>query len=301
MASVGAASLGSIQRTNPSTLAYRVREQDALCSWNGRSKYLSNADVSKRLGPHQSACSTSGSYCADIPVRTLIAWKTHNRRRSKCGSGVQKATAGSTLDSVDVTDSPQLSSPATHLDEAASATSDREVFENPGKVFVSNLPVHLDKETIRKYFRQFGPIENIVLIRSLDDPEKSRGFCFVYYGGPDPAGSAVRAVELDGAEFHGNVLIVRLDDGRREKNRQQERENWVENGRSRTQRSQWHEERENASTAFRICVEKGTSSLQQVTAAFQKINRVLVLVVAVFTALHGNLATRVGYQSNGTF
>jgi hypothetical protein len=99
-----------------------------------------------------------------------------------------------------------------------------------GKIFVGNLPYHIKNEAVRSFFTQFGPVRDVICIRSYTDPEKNRGFCFVFFGGPDPNAAAMRAAEFDGVEFHGNPLRVKLDDGRRERERREERERWVKSG-----------------------------------------------------------------------
>lgn len=99
-----------------------------------------------------------------------------------------------------------------------------------GKIFIGNLPYHIKREPIKTFFSQCGPVRDIIFIRSHTDPEKNRGYCFLFFGGPDPNGAAVRAAEFDGVEFHGKTLRIKLDDGRWERDRRGERERWVESG-----------------------------------------------------------------------
>ncbi|CAH1445625.1 unnamed protein product [Lactuca virosa] len=54
------------------------------------------------------------------------------------------------------------------------------------------------------------------------------GFGFVIYGGTTAENSAMKAVEFDGMEFHGRVLTVKLDDGRRMKEKSADRARWIE-------------------------------------------------------------------------
>ncbi|KAM2641208.1 hypothetical protein TB1_027510 [Malus domestica] len=76
--------------------------------------------------------------------------------------------------------------------------------------------------------------------------ELNAGFGFVIYGGTTAAKSAMKAVEFDGVEFHGRVLTVKLDDGRRLKDRTDERARWLEGYDGVEYRSQWHKERESS-------------------------------------------------------
>ncbi|GAB2287533.1 hypothetical protein Dimus_021908 [Dionaea muscipula] len=94
-------------------------------------------------------------------------------------------------------------------------------FRQEGKIFVANLPLFMKKHEVTELFRQFGPIKNVILIKGHEDLEKNMGYGFVIYGGAMAEKSALRAVEFDGMEFHGRVLTVKLDDGRRLKMRGQ--------------------------------------------------------------------------------
>ncbi|KAM1401224.1 hypothetical protein FF1_028147 [Malus domestica] len=76
--------------------------------------------------------------------------------------------------------------------------------------------------------------------------ELNAGFGFVIYGGTTAAKSAMKAVEFDGVEFHGRVLTVKLDDGRRLKDKTDERARWLEGYDGVGYRSQWHKERESS-------------------------------------------------------
>ena len=99
-----------------------------------------------------------------------------------------------------------------------------------GKIFIGNLPNHIKKDAVKTFFTQFGPVRDLIFIRSHTDPEKNRGYCFLFFGGPDPNAAAIRAAEFDGVEFHEKMLRVKLDDGRRERDRREERDRWVESG-----------------------------------------------------------------------
>ncbi|CAN6562147.1 unnamed protein product [Malus baccata var. baccata] len=56
----------------------------------------------------------------------------------------------------------------------------------------------------------------------------------------------MKAVQFDGVEFHGRVLTVKLDDGRRLKDKTDERARWLEGYDGVEYRSQWHKERESS-------------------------------------------------------
>ncbi|MQM08100.1 hypothetical protein Taro_040961 [Colocasia esculenta] len=146
-------------------------------------------------------------------------------------------------------------------------------FRQKGKIFVGNLPLWIKKNEVAEYFRQFGPVKSVILIKGHDDPEKNMGYCFVLYGGPTAADSAAKAVEFDGVEFHGRVLTVRLDDGRRLQARAEERARWLAGSDEREYRSKWHEERDGACRRFRRVLETEPENWQAVVLAFERIKK----------------------------
>jgi len=150
----------------------------------------------------------------------------------------------------------------------------QEDFRHKGKVFVGNLPLWARKPEIADFFRQFGPLEKVELVRGHDDPERNVGFCFLYYGGDDPEAAAERAVEVDGVEFRGKSLTVRLDDGRKGRARAEERARWVEAGERREALSPWHKGREEACREFRRVLESRPENWQAVVSAFERIPKV---------------------------
>ena len=97
-----------------------------------------------------------------------------------------------------------------------------EDFRQKGKVFVGNLPLRARKSDVAEFFRQFGPLDKVELVRAHDDPERNAGFCFLYYD-DSAASMAERAAEVDGVDFRGRSLTVRLDDGRRGPTRAEDR------------------------------------------------------------------------------
>jgi leucine-rich PPR motif-containing protein len=155
----------------------------------------------------------------------------------------------------------------------------QEEFRQKGKVFVGNLPLWARKPEIAEFFRQFGPLEKVELVRGHDDPERNVGFCFLYYGGDDPEAAAARAVEVDGVEFRGKSLTVRLDDGRKGRARAEERARWVEAGVAREARSPWHKGREDACRQFRRVLESRPEDWQAVVSAFERIPKVVASLI----------------------
>ncbi|CAN6444939.1 unnamed protein product [Victoria cruziana] len=147
------------------------------------------------------------------------------------------------------------------------------VYREEGKIFVGNLPLWVKKHEVAEFFRQFGPLKNVILIKDHDDSEKNMGYCFVIYGGPTAPNSATKAVEFDGVEFHGRILTVKLDDGRRLKARSAERSKWLEGSDSRDYRSKWHEDRHNSGKEFRRVLDTEPENWQGVVSAFQKIKK----------------------------
>lgn len=151
----------------------------------------------------------------------------------------------------------------------------RSEFIEKGKIFVGNLPLRIKKNEVAEFFRQFGPIKNVILIKGFDETERNMGFGFVIYGGPTAEKAAMKAVEFDGVEFHGRVLTVKLDDGRRLKEKTEERMRWVvgkEEG--QLHRTKWHEEREGSRREFRKVIETQPESWQAVVTAFERIKKV---------------------------
>lgn len=144
---------------------------------------------------------------------------------------------------------------------------------------MGNLPKWIKKKEVADFFRQFGPLKDVVLIRDHEDPERNMGYCFVIYGGPMADESAEQAVEFDGVEFHGRVLTVRMDDGSRLKARAEERARWAAGNDKRDFRSQWHEENDSACRRFRKVLETEPKNWQAVINAFKSIPKVYSLLV----------------------
>lgn len=149
-------------------------------------------------------------------------------------------------------------------------------FREKGKIFVGNLPLWIKKNQVAEFFRQFGPIKNVILIKGHDELERNMGFGFVIYSGHTAENAAMKAVEFDGVEFHGRVLTVKLDDGKRMKGKYAERARWVEGKEDDGEeyRSKWHEEREGLRGEFRKVLESQPENWQAVVRSFERIKKV---------------------------
>lgn len=169
--------------------------------------------------------------------------------------------------------------------------SPRIEFRQEGKIFVGNLPCWIKKNDVAEFFRQFGPIKSVILIKAHEDTARNAGFGFVLYGGSTAAKSAMKAVEFDGVEFHGRVLTVKLDDGRRLRGKMEERGRWIGGDDGVEYRSKWHEEREGLRKEFRMVVETEPENWQAVVEAFQRIKKVHFSVISLFfkARIHSSL------------
>ncbi|KAL5193954.1 Pentatricopeptide repeat-containing protein, chloroplastic [Glycine soja] len=163
--------------------------------------------------------------------------------------------------------------------DGANSDSRNSDFRQPGKIFVGNLPAWVKKPQVAEFFRQFGPIRSVILIKGHHDTERSAGFAFVIYDGvesDDEADkAAMRAVEFDGVEFHGRVLTVKLDDGKRMRERSEEKARWLQgNGGDKGEYpSTWHEERDGSRKSFQKILETQPENWQAVVTAFERIKK----------------------------
>ncbi|KAH0907923.1 hypothetical protein HID58_039750 [Brassica napus] len=148
-------------------------------------------------------------------------------------------------------------------------------FRQEGKIFVGNLPTWIKKPEFEEFFRQFGPIETTILIKGHHEVEKNAGFGFIIYAAEK---SAMKAVEFDGVEFHGRVLTVKLDDGKRLKTKAEQRARWVEaegeeEDAKMSSKSSWHQEREGSRKTLQRILDSNGDNWQAVVSAFEKINK----------------------------
>lgn len=98
--------------------------------------------------------------------------------------------------------------------------------------------------------------------------------------------SAMKAVEFDGMEFHGRVLTVKLDDGRRMKEKSVERARWIEGDDDKDYKSKWQEEREGSRSELKRVIESQPENWQAVIAAFQRIPKVITLILLICCCFH---------------
>ncbi|WRX12776.1 RNA recognition motif domain - like 10 [Theobroma cacao] len=152
-----------------------------------------------------------------------------------------------------------------------------EKFRQDGKIFIGNLPNWIRKHEVAEFFRQFGPIKDVILIKAHNEIHRNAGFGFVIYGAPPPLAekSAMKAVEFDGVEFHGRILTVKLDDGKRLMEKAEERARWVEGYQVQdcNNKSKWHQEREGSRKLFRKILESEPENWQKVVTAFERITK----------------------------
>lgn len=163
-----------------------------------------------------------------------------------------------------------------------SGSDDRNQFRQPGKIFIGNLPGWVKKQEVSEFFRQFGPINSVILIRGHNDVSRNAGFGFVIYEGETAENSAMKAVEFDGVEFHGKVLTVKLDDGKRWREKRSEREKWLSGNDEKEYRSEWHEERDGSRKEFQKVLETEPENWQAVVRAFERVNKVDHLNFSIF-------------------
>lgn len=166
------------------------------------------------------------------------------------------------------------------LENSDSEETDTKVeFREKGKIFVGNLPFWTKKNELAELFRKFGPIKDVILIRGHHETDRNMGFGFVIYGGSSPQKSAIKAVQFDGVEFHGRVLTVKLDDGRRKKEKKEARMRWMEGKDDGGQyKSKLHEGKEWSSRNFRKVLEAQPENWHAVVRAFERIKKVLCLL-----------------------
>lgn len=73
-------------------------------------------------------------------------------------------------------------------------------------VFIGNLPFELSEKDIRSVLEQYGPVNALKLVTHRESGQ-SQGICFAEMN-PQGADAAIDA--LEGREFHGRTLKVRL-------------------------------------------------------------------------------------------
>ena len=80
------------------------------------------------------------------------------------------------------------------------------------RLYVGNLPFHATEDLISQHLAQFGEVRGVDLI--LDRVTgRPRGFAFVEMATPEGANKAI--AELDGKNFEGRPLNVKVAEDRR--------------------------------------------------------------------------------------
>ncbi|CAI8593534.1 unnamed protein product [Vicia faba] len=120
------------------------------------------------------------------------------------------------------------------------SSDDRTQFRQPGKIFVGNLPGWVKKQAVSEFFRQFGLIKNR---------------------------------DFDQRPWNSTVLTVKLDDGKKWKEKMLEREKWLHGNHDKDYRSMWHEERDGSRKEFQKVMETHPENWQEVVCAFERINK----------------------------
>lgn len=74
------------------------------------------------------------------------------------------------------------------------------------QVYVGNLPYHVNEDHLRDYFRRFGNIQSVRIIRNARTG-RSKGFAFVTYSDESEASSALAS---HGKDMSGRTMVVRI-------------------------------------------------------------------------------------------
>lgn len=74
------------------------------------------------------------------------------------------------------------------------------------QIYVGNLPYRIHEQELRDHFSQFGPIEQVRIVKNRQT-RKSMGFGFITFSNAKAANSALSA---DGQDVQGRSLVVRI-------------------------------------------------------------------------------------------
>ncbi len=81
------------------------------------------------------------------------------------------------------------------------------------QLFVSNLPLDVDEDTLRDMFSEYGTVDSVKVI--LDkDTGKSRGFGFIEMPVEEEARDAIEAINDSSYHDGGNIIRVRKAEDR---------------------------------------------------------------------------------------
>ncbi|KAE8684967.1 Detected protein of confused Function [Hibiscus syriacus] len=84
---------------------------------------------------------------------------------------------------------------ATQVSEPEAPTPEPEKPENfrqHGKIFIGNLPNWIKKHEVFEFFRQFGPIKDVILIKAHSETHRNASFGFFIYGGTPPVAEKMK-------------------------------------------------------------------------------------------------------------
>ncbi|OGO94066.1 MAG: hypothetical protein A3F41_04755 [Coxiella sp. RIFCSPHIGHO2_12_FULL_44_14] len=79
--------------------------------------------------------------------------------------------------------------------------------QSGSKIYVGNLSYSVDEEQLSDYFKQFGSVKELTLIKDRETG-RSKGFAFVEYDSPGDAEKAIR--EANGHDLGGRAMNVNL-------------------------------------------------------------------------------------------
>lgn len=102
-------------------------------------------------------------------------------------------------------------------------------FANDVTVFIGNLPLHVDENSVREFFQSCDTIQAVRLIRD-SKTGVGKGFGFVSFASRD---GVILALEKNGAEFSGREIRVRKAGKEQEKRENQSRKVDSKNARRR--------------------------------------------------------------------
>ncbi|EME29379.1 Smad nuclear interacting protein 1 isoform 1 [Galdieria sulphuraria] len=79
------------------------------------------------------------------------------------------------------------------------------------RVFVGNLPFSWLEDAVRSVFHSYGTVVDVEVPRKREQPERNRGFAFVYFSSRE---EALAATTLSGSRLDGRIIKVEwADDG----------------------------------------------------------------------------------------
>jgi RNA recognition motif-containing protein len=135
---------------------------------------------------------------ADFQGRTLQVRLDQRRKRE---DGARTATTSTSTTRTTTRDSNKVSSTRSSSDKPSGASS------SSCQLFVGNLSYETSWQDLKDHFRKCGPIDHAEVMEGPDGRKK--GFGILTFAKAKDAAVAIR--QLDGADFQGRALDVRLD------------------------------------------------------------------------------------------